>query len=76
MNYLAFDLGAESGRTVLGRLEKSRLELEVLRRFPNRSVLLPDGLHWDTPTFFPLITYQLKNRDVWLSAARRIESLF
>jgi rhamnulokinase len=37
---------------VLGRLEKSRLELEVLHRFPNRSVLLPDGLHWDTPYLF------------------------
>lgn len=52
MNYLAFDLGAESGRTVLGRLEKDKLELEVLHRFPNRSVLLPDGLHWDTPYLF------------------------
>src|SRR5450830_1374234 len=52
MDYLAFDLGAESGRTVLGRLENSRLELKVLHRFPNRSVLLPDGLHWDTPYLF------------------------
>lgn len=52
MNYLAFDLGAESGRTVLGGLENSRLELEILHRFPNRSVLLPDGLHWDTPYLF------------------------
>jgi rhamnulokinase len=52
MNYLAFDLGAESGRAVLGRLEKNRLTLEILHRFPNRSVLLPDGLHWDTLYLF------------------------
>ncbi|MFA7329378.1 MAG: rhamnulokinase, partial [Candidatus Ratteibacteria bacterium] len=52
MNYLAFDLGAESGRTVLGCLENNRLELKVLHRFPNRSVLLPDGLHWDTLHLF------------------------
>ena len=52
MNYLAFDLGAESGRTVLGQLENGRLNLEVLHRFPNRPVLLPDGLHWDVPYLF------------------------
>jgi rhamnulokinase len=45
--YLAFDLGAESGRAVLGRYDGSTLALEEIRRFPNRPVRLPDGLYWD-----------------------------
>jgi rhamnulokinase len=44
---LAFDLGAESGRAVLGRLDGSRLSVEVIHRFANRPVRTPDGLHWD-----------------------------
>jgi len=47
-NFLAFDLGAESGRAMLGRLHEGRLELEELHRFLNEPVRLPDGLYWDT----------------------------
>ena len=36
--YLAFDLGAESGRAVLGRREGERLQTEIVHRFPNRPV--------------------------------------
>ncbi|HEV2446444.1 MAG TPA: rhamnulokinase family protein [Candidatus Sulfopaludibacter sp.] len=46
-NYLAIDLGAESGRVILGRLEGERLTLEELHRFPNQPVRLPGGLYWD-----------------------------
>src|SRR5829696_9104057 len=45
--YLAVDLGAESGRVVLGRFDGRRVSLEELHRFPNLPVRLPDGLHWD-----------------------------
>lgn len=51
-HFLAFDLGAESGRAMLGRLEQSRLELEELHRFPNQPVRLPDGLYWDSLRLF------------------------
>jgi rhamnulokinase len=44
---LAFDLGAESGRGVLGLFDGQRLQLEVVHRFPNHPVRLPDGLFWD-----------------------------
>ena len=47
LNYLAFDLGAESGRAVLGRFDGDRLTLNEVHRFPNSPVRLPDGLHWD-----------------------------
>lgn len=50
--YLAFDLGAESGRAVLGRFDGERVTLEEVHRFPNTPVKLPDGLHWDVLRIF------------------------
>ena len=47
-NYLAIDLGAESGRVMLGSLENGNLALEELHRFPNQPVRFPTGLYWDT----------------------------
>ncbi|HZY40502.1 MAG TPA: FGGY family carbohydrate kinase, partial [Anaerolineae bacterium] len=46
-HYLAIDLGAESGRAILGTLADERLTLEEIHRFGNGPVKLPDGLHWD-----------------------------
>lgn len=44
---LAFDLGAESGRGILGLFDGSRLHLDVVHRFPNGAVRTLDTLHWD-----------------------------
>ena len=44
---LAFDLGAESGRAVLGHFDGQQLRLEVLTRFANEPVRTLDALHWD-----------------------------
>lgn len=44
---LAFDLGAESGRALVGRFDGSRLELDVVHRFPNGGVQTLDSLHWN-----------------------------
>ena len=44
---VAFDLGAESGRMVVGRYDGTSLALEEAVRFRNRAVRLPDGLYWD-----------------------------
>ena len=46
-NYLAIDLGAESGRTILGTIKNGKLNLTETYRFLNEPVRLPDGLHWD-----------------------------
>jgi rhamnulokinase len=46
-NYLAIDLGAESGRTIVGTLDDKDLTLTETHRFSNGPVRLPDGLHWD-----------------------------
>jgi rhamnulokinase len=45
--FAAADLGAESGRVVVGTLHDSHVALEVVHRFANRPVRLPDGLHWN-----------------------------
>lgn len=46
-SFLALDLGAESGRAMLGQFDGERIQLSEVHRFPNRPVRLPDGLHWD-----------------------------
>jgi rhamnulokinase len=48
----AVDLGAGSGRVVLGRLSDGQAELEVVHRFDNQPVWLPDGLHWNVQSLF------------------------
>src|SRR5690349_550196 len=45
--FLAFDLGAESGRGILGQFDGGRLQLDVVHRFPNGAVPTLDTLHWD-----------------------------
>jgi rhamnulokinase len=51
-DYLALDLGAESGRGLLGRFDGHQLALEEVHRFPNGPVRLLDTLHWDLPRLF------------------------
>ncbi len=46
-NLLAFDLGAESGRAILGRFDGERLRLEELHRFANNPVQLFNRLYWN-----------------------------
>lgn len=46
-DYLALDLGAESGRAIVATLDGDKLTLNEVHRFGNGPVRLPDGLHWD-----------------------------
>src|SRR6185436_12809873 len=46
-NYLAIDLGAESGRAIIGTLDGRQRKLTETHRFSNGPVRLNDGLHWD-----------------------------
>jgi rhamnulokinase len=53
--FLAFDLGAESGRAMLGTLEGGSLgslSIEELHRFPNIPVRILSSLHWDALRLF------------------------
>jgi rhamnulokinase len=46
-HFLAFDLGAESGRAILGRLSDGLLDVQELHRFPNDPVRQSGRLQWD-----------------------------
>jgi rhamnulokinase len=49
VRFLAFDLGAESGRAISGHLRSGLLELAEVCRFPNEPVRVDGSLHWDLP---------------------------
>src|SRR5215813_9913136 len=50
--FLGIDLGAETGRVMLGRLQSRALHLEEVLRFPNEPVRLLGTLYWDLPRLF------------------------
>lgn len=43
----AVDLGATSGRVIVGRVSDGKLTMQTAGRFENRAVPTPNGLHWD-----------------------------
>jgi rhamnulokinase len=49
LRLVAMDLGAESGRAVVGRFEGDRLSIEPVHRFANASVKMAGTLYWDFP---------------------------
>ena len=50
--FAAVDLGASSGRVILGRLEDGRFHLSETTRFPNGPVQAADGIHTDAEGLF------------------------
>ncbi|MBR7741762.1 rhamnulokinase [Phycicoccus sp. BSK3Z-2] len=47
LRLVAVDLGATSGRVMVGRVAPGVLDLEEVHRFPNGAVRLGGSLHWD-----------------------------
>lgn len=45
--YLAVDIGAESGRAIVGEFDGERVTLREVARFPNQAAQLPTGIYWD-----------------------------
>jgi len=52
VQFLAFDLGAESGRAIRAEFDGDRLRLQEIHRFPNGPVRVMDSLHWDVLHIF------------------------
>jgi rhamnulokinase len=46
-SFMAFDLGAASGRAILGQLESNKLHTKELYRFANAMLPVREHLHWD-----------------------------
>ena len=51
LHLVAIDLGAESGRVILGSLAKGRLRMEVVHRFPTGATEVMGTLRWDVIGF-------------------------
>jgi rhamnulokinase len=51
-SFLAFDLGATSGRSILGTIEHGRLQMKELTRFPNQMLQIGDHFHWNIYSLF------------------------
>ncbi|VXB89553.1 Rhamnulokinase [Arthrobacter sp. 9V] len=67
--FAAIDIGASSGRVMLGRVSPSTgVSLETIHRFPNGVIELDGGLHWDFKALFAEV---LKGLAAAASAARK-----
>jgi rhamnulokinase len=51
-HYLACDLGAESGRVMLGTLDAGKITLQEIHRFPNHAVVVNGTRRWDVLRIF------------------------
>lgn len=56
--YLAIDIGASSGRHILGWLENGKIRLEELYRFENKLVKKNGHLCWDLEHLFQEVGYR------------------
>jgi rhamnulokinase len=56
----AVDLGATSGRVIVGTYANLRLTLQEIHRFPNAFHYLGQRAYWDLPRLFSEVTYGLK----------------
>jgi sugar (pentulose or hexulose) kinase len=59
-SYLAFDLGASSGRAIIGRIDGECLSLEEVHRFVNGPMEKDGALFWDFPSLSQEILTGLK----------------
>lgn len=54
--FLAFDLGASSGRGIVGTLEGRKLSIEELHRFSNGPITILGSMYWDVLRLFGEMT--------------------
>ena len=59
-DFLAIDIGASSGRHILGRMEAGKLVLEEIYRFPNAPKRVNGHLVWDVDSLFEEILAGMK----------------
>lgn len=59
-HFLAFDLGASSGRAILGVLKGDTLNLKEIHRFENQMLMKDGHYFWDVPALFNEIKKGLK----------------
>ena len=68
-SYVAVDLGATSGRVVIGRLEHGRLDVAEVNRFRNEPSGSGRERHWDTEELFAQTVIGLHRASAQLDGA-------
>jgi rhamnulokinase len=63
--YVAADLCGEVARVMLGTLQKEKLTLSEVRRFPNQPVKEKDSIHWDIPHLYRELLAGLRELSVY-----------
>lgn len=71
-DFLAMDLGAESGRALLASFDGERMSLREAHRFPNVPVRVAGTLHWDALRIFDEIKRALSKAS---AESKRVESM-
>ena len=61
MKHLAIDIGAESGRGVVGEIVNNKLQLKEVHRFPNTPLQLNRTLRWNTEQLLANIKQSIRN---------------
>ena len=59
-HYLAVDLGATSGRTILATYDGQKIEMRELTRFKNPMIPMGGHLYWDLPGLYNEVLLGLK----------------
>ena len=67
--YLAIDIGASSGRHVVGRFDGSKLRLEEVHRFENGQVEMGGRVPWNLPGLWTRVRQGLSA--AWATRRRR-----
>ena len=68
--YAAVDMGASSGRLILGHMENGKIELEEIHRFENGMVKKDGELCWEFDRIFKEIVTGLKKCKDWQDSGK------
>ena len=60
MKYIAFDLGASSGKMMLGSFDGNKLDTKVIHRFPNCQISANGSLYWNFLGIYQKLTEGLR----------------
>lgn len=71
-SYLAFDLGASSGRAILGQFDGGRMRMEEVYRFCTPTIVEGERLYWDLASVWDAMQEGLKRA---LAKAANLRSL-
>ena len=70
--FFAVDLGATSGRTILGTIDNGKLQLEEITRFPNAIIQVNGHFFWNIYALYEEILKGLKGNYITTNYLRRL----